>query len=113
MYNGLTAADKGALLDAKARGYEVATININGFPTGLNIDLALAQIAEMESEEKPTTRNDWFTSATIEDRAKFLSRATITCPPNAKTRKTPCKQCGCVECWAEYLNSPYTEGETK
>ena len=48
MYNGLTTADKGALLDAKAKGYESVVINLAGFPAEVNIDLALAQIAEME-----------------------------------------------------------------
>ena len=70
-------------------------------------------IAEMESAEKPMTQNDWITNATIKERAKILSRITITCPPNGCTRKTACKPRGCEDCWEEYLNSPYTEGETK
>ena len=94
MYSGLTTADKGTLLDVKARGAEwiaadqdatiwayyskpykragsngwgsdgigfaigVANENNLSFsdPEPVNIDLALAQIAEMESAEKPNEK---------------------------------------------------------
>ena len=51
MYNGLTTADKGALLDAKARGFKT----VKPFHQSANewdVDIALAQIAEMESAQK-------------------------------------------------------------
>jgi len=111
MYNGLTTADKGALLDAKARGAEwvardkddeLAAFRLkpqkyvdmelnsdhwertqfgNYFivmpsdeplqfiqwsdPEPVNIDLALAQIAEMESKEKPDGCEYCATNGTI------------------------------------------------
>ena len=49
-YAGLTTADKPALLDAKARGLVTDYVWINGLRFLVNIDLALAQIAEMESK---------------------------------------------------------------
>ena len=54
MYAGLITADKGALLDAKARGFKT----VKPFHQSANewdVDLALAQIAEMESAENPLT----------------------------------------------------------
>ena len=64
MYAGLTTADKGALMDAKANGFKVFCETSNGgrtfyskYPSVsevnsriISIDLALAQIAEMESK---------------------------------------------------------------
>ena len=121
MCAGLTISDKPALLDAKRNGYDSAVINLIGYPEEVNISIALAQIAEMEKakksatvipvSEKPLTWNERINQMTVEEKARYLSRVTITCPPNASTRKTPCKQCGCVECWTEYLASPYPEGE--
>ena len=110
-YAGLTISDKPALLDAKRNGYDSAVINLIGYPEEVNISIALAQIAEMESAEKPLTWNERINQMTVEEKARYLSRVTITCPPNAATRETPCKPHGCEECWAEYLASPYPEGE--
>ena len=50
-YAGLTKADKPALLDAKSKGYDSAYLNFDGYPERVMVDLALAQIAEMESEQ--------------------------------------------------------------
>ena len=56
MYEGLTKADKPALMDAKARGFKT-TKPFHQSADEWDIDLALAQIAEMESAEKPLTCN--------------------------------------------------------
>ena len=60
-YAGLTTADKGALLKAKECGGSTysrwATIGDKWVrELTVNIDLALAQIAEMESAEKPNEK---------------------------------------------------------
>ena len=52
MYAGLTISDKHALLDAQKNGHTYIYLNHDGFKTVCNIDLALAQIAEMESKQK-------------------------------------------------------------
>ena len=119
-YAGLTISDKPALLDAKSKGYDSAYLNFDGYPERVMVDLALAQIAEMEKakksatvipvSEKPLTWNERINRMTVEEKARYLSRVTITCPPNASTRETPCNPHGCEDCWTEYLASPYTEG---
>ena len=120
MYNGLTTADKGALLDAKAKGYESVVINLAGFPAEVNIDLALAQIAEMESalpghaprHEQPMTLNDWLNGATVEEKAKWLYDMDV-----CRVSSISIEECNsyrhCTDCMRNLLNSPYTEGETK
>ena len=50
-YAGLTISDKPALLDAKSKGYDSAYLNFDGYPERVMVDLALAQIEEMESAE--------------------------------------------------------------
>ena len=71
-YAGLTTADKGALLDAKANGFKVFCETSNGgrtfyskYPSVsevnsriISIDLALAQIAEMELATNSTPLNE-------------------------------------------------------
>ena len=52
MYAGLAISDKPALLDAKARGVRTCLISLNPL-LKVDTDIALAQIAEMESAEKP------------------------------------------------------------
>ena len=60
-------------------------------------------------KNKPLTVFDAIRGMSVEDTARYLSKVTITCPPNGRTRKTACKPHGCEECWTEYLNSPYTK----
>ena len=151
MYPGLTTADNGTLLDAKAKGAEwIARDEIGmicGYATKpskynktgewytddgfelitkflkfvkwsdtepVNIDLAIAQIAEMESTEmesveKPMTVNEWINQASVEEKAKWLSERGY-CPENF----FDCSMHeDCKACWKVVLNSPYTEGATK
>ena len=157
MYAGLTTADKGALLDAKARGAEwvardtnndlygyavepiddidygwttpfignVITINAESMKfvalhEKINIDLALAQIAEMESalpdhaprHEQPMTLNDWLNGATVEEKAKWLYDMDV-----CRVSSISIEECNsyrhCTDCMRNLLNSPYTEGATK
>ena len=57
-YAGLTISDKPALLDAQKNGHTYIYLNHDGFKTVYNVNLALAQIAEMESAENPRTNRD-------------------------------------------------------
>ena len=146
MYNGLTTADKDALLDAKQNGAEWIARDENGMICGyatkpskynrtgewytddgfelitkllkfikwsdhepVNIDLALAQIAEMEGAEKPKQCEycaklsryagwgyaEWFEQTAVDD-VYEISVDVKFCP-----------NCG------NPINSPYTEGATK
>ena len=116
MYNGLTTADKGALLDAKAKGYESVVINLAGFPAEVNIDLALAQIAEMETAQTPTiaplTWNERINQMTVEEKAPLFQHN--DCFIYKLTGTAYCdRHSECEECTKQFLRSPYTEGETK
>lgn len=51
-YAGLRVTDKPALLEAQKNGHTYIYLNHDGFQTVYNVNLALAQIAEMESAEK-------------------------------------------------------------
>ena len=157
-YNGLTTADKGALLDAKARGAEwVArdedeelvgfrrkpkryidmestsdhwerTESENYFiampndeplqfiqwsdPDPVNIDLALAQIAEMETAQTPTiaplTWNERINQMTVEEKGEFF--AMFNCPTSLQSGYDCSKHANCIECMTAFFASPYTEG---
>ena len=166
MYNGLTTADKGALLDAKARGAEwvardtnndlygyavepiddidygwttpfignVITINAESMKfvalhEKINIDLALAQIAEMES--KPLTWNERINQMTVEEKARyFVYEDTLIdweddYNGDSTSTETPIyrsllasdmffySEQDAIDATIELLNSPYTEGATK
>ena len=170
MYAGLTTADKGALLDAKARGAEWVArdknIVLGGFkheptrktimlPNGtsstttwndevedfwielndcdlsfvtwslgaVNIDLALAQIAEMESAENPSTPtpltwNERINQMTVEEKAQWLLIDFPKLHKKAydyawKNRKAGKFSQFYKERMSELLNSPHTEGATK
>ena len=166
MYNGLTTADKGALLDAKARGAEWVAREKNGALWGykskprkmavhktryetwssdgsvlggivdvedsnlrfiqrddaepVNIDLALAQIAEMETAQTPTiaplTWNERINQMTVEEKRKLMTEHLTACVYRKFDLDIPigaCSMLSCKECWIDFLNSPYTEGETK
>ena len=118
MYNGLTTADKGALLDAKAR--EESHLFIERLDRVFNIDYALAQIAEMESalpdhaprHEQPMTLNDWLNGATVEEKAKWLYDMDV-----CRVSSISIEECNsyrhCTDCMRNLLNGPYTEGATK
>ena len=159
-YNGLTTADKGALLGAKARGAEWVARDEDGqiceyqykpvkfiskiwkqgwwsrygVPHSLmfdgevlpfvkwsdtepvNIDLALAQIAEMESAEKPLTWNERINQMTVEEKAKALLVRTspyMVYEYYALDGKRFIDRDDAIEHNMNLLNSPYTEGETK
>jgi len=152
-YAGLTTADKGALLDAKARGDNWAArdsserlmtypskpfkmlhgIDIWAFDNEegehaheidytlltfiqwsdaepVNIDLALAQIAEMESAEKPMTWNERINQMTVEEKADVAVIMSRRC--SEALSKKSCPDLTCWQCFIEFLNSPYTEGAT-
>jgi len=51
MYAGLTISDKPALLEAQKNGHTYIYLNHDGFQTVCNVNIALAQIAEMEREK--------------------------------------------------------------
>ena len=152
MYAGLTTADKGALLDAKARGAEwvardtnndlygyavepiddidygwttpfignVITINAESMKfvalhEKINIDLALAQIAEIESEltanSTPMTWNERINQMTVEEKGEFF--AMFNCPISLQSEYDCSKHANCIECMTAFFASPYTEGATK
>lgn len=74
----------------------------------VNIDLALTQIAEMESAEKPMTWNERINQMTVEEKAKWFDAHMDWCPFDICTENQNCEYC-----YAKFLNSPYTEGEKK
>jgi len=148
-YNGLTTADKGALLDAKARGAEWVARDEDEELVGfrrkpkryidmestsdhwertesenyfiampndeplqfiqwsdaepVNIDLALAQIAEMEKAQKPSGCG-WCNGVTRMS-GTFWTDKDENCGGTFDFEF--CPNCG------RSINSPYTEGETK
>ena len=182
-YAGLTTADKGALLDAKARGAEWVARDefmgeINGFigmprreradkywlqPTGtrwsqtipidkenlqfvqwenpepVNIDLALAQIAEMESKQKELlsekasekgclTWNERINQMTVEEKAWYfvyyheqsnyeenrlgevIEVATIGYKTSLAPEQYFYDEADAIAATVKILHSPYTEG---
>lgn len=160
MYNGLTTADKGALLDAKARGAEwvardkddelvgfrlkpqkYVDMELNSdhwertqagndfdvMPSDeplqfiqwsdtepVNIDLALAQIAEMETAQThtmpPLTWNERINQMTVEEKAElYLDDDCVVFKLTKIGKCNVFKEC--EFCIAAFLNSPYTEGE--
>jgi len=110
-----------------------------GYEHAVNIDLALAQIAEMESEEefnkqyremlnnasiptginiydvmerKPMTWNERINQMTVEEKAKWLYDLDV-----CRVSSISIDECNsyrhCTECMRNMLNSPYMEGATK
>ena len=156
MYNGLTTADKGALLDAKARGAEWVARDEDEELVGfrrkpkryidmestsdhwertesenyfiampndeplqfiqwsdaepVNIDLALAQIAEMESAEKPLTWNERINQMTVEEKAEWVKEYLFDSACEGVCMYNGCNG-ACTENIIAFFNSPYTEGE--
>lgn len=89
----------------------------------VHIPTALAQIAEMEIKQKELlsekaiekgclTWSERINQMTVEEKAIFLTtNVQIDCEGFCKAHKTGCdNECKCH--MAEFLNSPYTEGET-
>lgn len=89
----------------------------------VNIDIALAQIAEMESaagnpvtdipvSEKPLTWNERINQMTLEEKAIWLYNMDV-----CRVSSISIEECNsfrhCVECMKSMLASPYTEGEKK
>ena len=113
-YAGLTTADKGALLDAKAGGFKT-TKPFHQSAEEWNIDLALAQIAEMETAQTPTspplTWNERINQMSAEEKGEFF--ATFDCRMTFDEDYDCGKHKGCKPCMIDFFNSPYTEGATK
>ena len=112
MYAGLTISDKPALLEAKERGKTTLTMAFSDRVQVVNIDLALAQIEEMEVAGKPLTWNERINQMTVEEKVEWLN-----CTEFCRVTDIPIEECNsyndCKECMRAFLNSPYTEGETK
>ena len=110
-YAGLTISDKPALLEAQKNGHTYIYLNHDGFRTVYNVNLALAQIAEMESAEKPLTWNERINQMTVEEKAKWLYDMDV-----CRVSSISIEECNsyrhCTECMKNLLNSPYTEGES-
>ena len=127
MYAGLTKADKTALLNAKQAGqkeYGVWLEEKNGWKrmVTVNIDLALAQIAEMESAEKQMTNRDAYLKM-LSDDVELLAALKVgydsytdgfyTTDINGKILKRYKHVREAHEAQVRYFASTYTEGETK
>ena len=108
-YAGLTISDKPALLEAKSTGYRTTHLWSNGLRYLVNIDVALAQIAEMESAEKPMTWNERINQMGAEEKADVAVILSKRCV--RALEKESCPDLTCWQCFIEFLNSPYTEGE--
>ena len=111
MYDGLTISDKPALLEAKERGKTTLTMAFSDRVQVVNIDLALAQIEEMEVAGKPLTWNERINQMGAEEKADVAVILSKRCA--RALEKESCPDLTCWQCFIEFLNSPYTEGETK
>ena len=133
MYAGLKITDKTALLDAKARGFNTAVIKST--MQIVDIDLALAQIAEMETAQTPTiaplTWNERINQMTAEEKAPyFVYEDTLIdweddYNGESTSTETPIYRSSlasdmffyveqdAINATVELLDSPYTEGVTK
>ena len=132
-YAGLTISDKPALLEAQKNGHTYIYLNHDGFRTVYNVNLALAQIAEMESAEKNPIGCEYCSGieTVIRESAYgkfYLLKDAIggwcvkvnhtKCPPFGGCALKDmiinhlCKIKFCPMCGRD-LNSPYTEGEKK
>ena len=115
-YAGLTISDKPALEDAKADGKKILTMAFSDRVQVVDIDIALSQIAELESalpdhapcHERPLTWNERINQMTVEEKAKWFDAHMDWCPFDECAENQNCEKC-----YAKFLASPYTEGETK
>ena len=98
----------------------VITINLElmkfvAYHEKVNIDIALAQIAEMETAQThtitPMTWNERINQMTVEEKADVAVILSKRCARALK--KESCPDLTCWQCFIEFFNSPYTEGETK
>ena len=134
-YAGLTTADKGALEKAKRDGLTMCWIMSVGKP--VNIDLALAQIAEMESKEnkllsekaseKPCmTWSERINQMTVEEKSEtFVVESSVMLDIGSGKKEYPIwitplidgvsftSKEAAINYNKDHLNSPYTEGETE
>ena len=74
------------------------------------IPTALAQIAEMERAQKPPTWNERINQMTAEEKADVAVIMSKRCA--RALEKESCPDLTCWQCFIEFFNSPYTEGET-
>ena len=114
MYAGLTISDKPALLEAKAQWRTRYFLESIG--QWVPIDLALAQIEEMEVAGKPLTWNERINQMTAEEKRKLMTENLTACVYKKFNKSVPIGACSkkkCGDCWEEFFASPYTEGETK
>ena len=132
MYAGLTTADKGALIKLKESGVKITTIislrqsantRLKSNYDNIDIDLALAQIAEMESKQNNAlsekasekgcvTWNERINQMTVEEKAKWLYDMDVCRVSSISIEE--CNSYGhCMDCMKNMLNSPYTEGANK
>ena len=123
-YAGLTTADKGALLKAKECGGSTysrwATIGDKWVrELTVNIDLALAQIAEMESKQNNAlsekasekgclTWNERINQMSADEKGEFF--ATFNCIESIQPGYDCSQHENCKECMIAFFASPYTEG---
>ena len=124
-YAGLTISDKSAMLEAQKNGHTYIYLNHDGFKTVYNVNLALAQIAEMEKAQKPMTVGDKVVELWATDKRAFAARFVIT--RNTYGFKTYYALHGqlnrtkhgeiehdnvedAIQDELDFLNSPYTEG---
>ena len=111
MYAGLTIADKPALMDAKARGKKTLTMAFSDRVQVVDIDIALAQIAELESAEKPLTWNERINQMTAEEKAEWIKEYLFDAACEGVCMYNGCNG-ACTENITAFFNSPHTEGET-
>ena len=74
-------------------------------------EIERAQIAEMESAEKPMTWNERINQMTVEEKADVAVILSKRCA--RALEKESCPDLTCWQCFIEFLNSPYIEGEKK
>ena len=122
MYAGLTISDKPALLDAQKNGHTYIYLNHDGFQTVYNVNIALAQIAEMESKQNNAlsekasekgclTWNERINQMSADEKGEFF--ATFNCIESIQPGYDCSQHENCKECMIAFFASPYTEGATK
>ena len=127
MYAGLTTADKGALIKLKESGVKITTIislrqsantSLKSNYDNIDIDLALAQVAEMETAQTPTiaplTWNERINQMSAEEKADLFLGEMVQVHNEIlrKAWESTDKMETLSESMTKWLNSPYTEGET-
>jgi hypothetical protein len=120
MYAGLKIEDEAALLEAKSfREKWLCSIRADLAP--VNIDLALAQIAEMKAAQKPAsppTWNDALNAMSVEEKAEWMLANAFQLHRQAdeyawKYRKTGHYTDNYKKWMADYFASPYDGGKAQ